>query len=166
MAGDRERCLAAGMNDYVCKPVQPVVLEQVIERWTEGERGDASAPQRDFPPTTESTAFDREELVERLMGDEERARRIIGRFLEDIPKQLTALAEAISHTDPQAARMHAHAIKGAAANVGGNGIREVACKLEQLGSAGDLPAAAVALPELEASFECARTAMEQFCAEE
>jgi len=166
MAGDRENCLAAGMNDYVSKPVQPVVLEQAMERWTGGDTGDALVPPPELlPPAPEFARFDREELVERLMGDEDRARRVIGRFLEDIPKQLAALAEAISQTDPQAARLHAHAIKGAAANVGGGGIREVAWKLEQLGGEGDLAAAAVVLPELEASFERARPSMEQFYAE-
>jgi len=173
MTGDREKCLAAGMNDYVSKPVQPAVLEQVIERWTVGH-ADAAAPRVEpapqpepqaAPPPAAAAPFDREDLVERLMGDEERARRIMDVFLADIPRQIAALAVAISETDPKSARLHAHSIKSAAANVGGRGIREVAWKLEQLGSAGDLATAAVVLPELEASFERARPAMERFCAE-
>ena len=118
------------------------------------------------PPPTAVELFDPGDLVERLMGDEELARRIVGGFLADIPHQMAALAGAISRSDPAAARLHAHSIKGAAANVGGHGMRKVAGRLEQLGSAGDLATAAVVLPELQASFERARPAMEQFRAED
>jgi CheY-like chemotaxis protein/HPt (histidine-containing phosphotransfer) domain-containing protein len=164
MTGDREACLAAGMNDYISKPFHSSILEQVIERWTVGREGGAAARQAEpEPPPTAAEPFAREDLVERLMGDEQLARRVVGGFLADIPRQIAALASAISQTDAEGARLHAHSIKGAAANVGGPGMREVAWKLEQLGRAGDLAAAAVMLPELTASFECARPAMEKFC---
>ena len=117
------------------------------------------------PPPPSIEFFECEDLIERLMGDEELARRIVDGFLADIPRQMAALAEAIGRSDPSAARLYAHSIKGAAANVGGHGMREVAGRLEQLGSAGDLAAAAAVLPELEASFEGTRLAMERFRAE-
>jgi HPt (histidine-containing phosphotransfer) domain-containing protein len=69
----------------------------------------------------------------------------------------------VNDRDAKAVRLVAHSIKGAAANVGGLELREIAWKLEQTGNSGDLTAAAAALPELSASFERARPVMEEFC---
>ena len=122
-------------------------------------------PKVALPPAA-AEPFAREDLLRRLMGDGELARCIMTGFLTEMPRQIAALAEAISQADSKAARSHAHQIKGAAANVGCRGIRELAWKLEQLGSAGDLATAAAVLPELEASFARAQPAMELFCTED
>ncbi|HUO29581.1 MAG TPA: PAS domain S-box protein [Bryobacteraceae bacterium] len=166
MAGDREKCLAAGMNGYVPKPLQPHLLEQAIEEWTGGSpaRPDAEQLPPPKPPLKESPApFDREDFVERLMGNEDLARRILRGFVEDMPRQIALLAEAVNNEDSQAARLTAHSVKGAAGNVGGTEMREIAWKLEQASRAGDLTAVSAALPELAASFERVRPAMERFC---
>jgi HPt (histidine-containing phosphotransfer) domain-containing protein len=76
------------------------------------------------------------------------------------------LAQALNNLDGKAVGLAAHSIKGAAANVGGLEMREIAWKLEQNGSAGDLTAAAAALPELSASFKRVRPIMEKFCHED
>ena len=173
--GYKERCLAAGMDGYIAKPITYDLLRQALEEVCQGtpeaagEAGlqivtDHSARDSVQRPTV-TESFNRGELVGRLMGDEDLAKLILGQFLVDMPRQIAALAQAIGLADPEVARLHAHSIKGAAANVGGHGMREVARKLEQLGSAGDLAAAAVLLPELEASFERARLAIGQFCSE-
>jgi HPt (histidine-containing phosphotransfer) domain-containing protein len=107
--------------------------------------------------------FDREGFVERLMGDEDLAQRIIRGFVGDMPRQIALLAQAVNNLDSKAVRLVAHSIKGAAASVGGLEIREMAWKLEQTGRAGDFAAATAVLPELSASFERARPAMERFC---
>ena len=107
--------------------------------------------------------FDEEDLLERIGGNEELAQRIIRRFLEGMPGQLEALAEAVNAGDGAAVRNEAHAIKGAAANVGGQLIRQFASKLEQLGKDGDLDSAAEVLRELQASFARTRAPMETFC---
>jgi len=92
------------------------------------------------------------------MGNEDMAQRILRGFVDDMPRQLALLAQAVDNRDAAA-----HSIKGAAANVGGTEIQEIAGKLERTGTAGDLAAAAAALPELAASFDRARPAMEKFC---
>ena len=168
MPGDREKCLAAGMNGYVAKPLRPDALERAIEEWT----ADMPAPveQAPVPPQSptrdEAATFDREDFVERLMGNEDLAQRIIGGFLDEMPRQLALLAQALNNLDGKAVGLAAHSIKGAAANVGGLEMREIAWKLEQNGSAGDLTAAAAALPELSASFKRVRPIMEKFCHED
>jgi len=155
MAGDREKCLAAGMNDYVAKPIQPGLLAKAIEHWLAGRPDEPALrpPAAPPPQPAENAVFDSQELVERMMGDEARARRIIAGFLDDMPRQIAALALAVESADAGAARLRAHSIKGAAANVGGLEMRDVAGKLERSGAAADLAAMAAALPELAATFE-------------
>jgi HPt (histidine-containing phosphotransfer) domain-containing protein len=97
------------------------------------------------------------------MGDEELAQRTVRDFVEETPRQIALLAQAVNDLDAQAVQRVAHSIKGAAANVGGLELCEIAWKLEQTGDASDLTASAAALPELSASFERARPSMEEFC---
>ena len=165
LAGDREKCLAAGMNGYISKPLRPEALEQAIEEWTGGKPAlvdRAAGPTPNSQPGTALAVFDREGFVDRLMGNEDLAQRIIRGFVEDMPRQIALLAQAVNNRDADAVRLVAHSIKGAAANVGGLEVREIAWKLEQTGRAGDLAAAAATLPELSARFESLRPIMEKF----
>ena len=100
------------------------------------------------------------------MGNQDLAYRIIRGFVEDMPGQIAALAQAVSEGDSKQVRLLAHSIKGAAASVGGTEMRQAAWKLEQEGSSGDLAAAFADLPELSASFERVRPVMERFCGED
>ena len=166
MAGDREKCLSAGMNGYISKPLKPTALEETIEEWTAGKPAVVNrAPVRPegLTPSATTVAFDREDFVERMMLDEDMARKIVRRFMEDMPRQIASLAQAVTDLDTKAVRLVAHSIKGAAANVSGLEMREIAWKLEQAGGASDLTAATAALPELSASFERVRSTMERFC---
>jgi len=165
LAGDSEKCLAAGMDGYISKPLRAAALEQVIEEWTGGPRAPMDpAPEAPHdPPDAAPAAFDRDDFLDRLMGNEDLARRIARRFVEETPRQIALLAEAVRHHDAEAVRQVAHSIKGSAGNVGGLEIREIAWRLEQTGTAGDLAAAAVAMPMLSASFERAKPIMDTFC---
>ncbi len=172
MAGDREKCLAAGMNDYVTKPLRPALLEQTIEHWTADipARVDSSpvpppvpGPAPNSTPVEIASAFDVLDFVERLMGNEDLAHRIVRGFVDDMPRQIALLAQAVNDSDASRLRLVAHSIKGVAGNVGGIEIEQIARNLEHTGLAGDLAAAAAELPKLAASFERVRPAMESFC---
>jgi HPt (histidine-containing phosphotransfer) domain-containing protein len=109
--------------------------------------------------------FDQEEFSDRVMGNEVLARRILRGFVDDMPRQLAVLAEALSEGDAGLIRMTAHGIKGAAASVSGPEIREASWKLEQLAREGNLLNADAALQEISVSFERAKPVMQRFCEE-
>jgi CheY-like chemotaxis protein len=166
LAGDREKCLSAGMNGYISKPLRPNALEETIEEWTAGKPAivdQAPVSPEGLSPSETAVAFDRVGFVERMMLDEDMACKMVRRFMEDMPRQIASLAQAVTDLDTKAVRLVAHSIKGAAANVSGLEMREIAWKLEQAGGASDLTAATAALPELSASFERVRSTMERFC---
>jgi CheY-like chemotaxis protein/HPt (histidine-containing phosphotransfer) domain-containing protein len=171
MTGDREKCIAAGMNGYVAKPLRSDVLEQVIEEWTSGlalARPDLRpvSPPDPSSPSAAALVFDQQDFVERMMGNENLAQKIIRGFVKDMPRQIALLAEAVKNLDGNAVRLAAHSIKGAAGNVGAVRMQHISWTLEQTGIAGDFTAAAAALPELSLSFESAKPIMETFCSQD
>jgi HPt (histidine-containing phosphotransfer) domain-containing protein len=107
--------------------------------------------------------FDSEGFLDRLCGNETLARRVANRFLTDMPDQLAALARAIGVADGETAHREAHSVRGAAANVGAEQVREAAGRLEQSAGAGDLDAAARLFPALQVCFEQVCPLLEEFC---
>ena len=170
LSGDREKCLAAGMDDYLSKPIRPALLEEVLSRWLGTETtcqwksaakekkpvaaiGDAVSVRREFDPT---------DLIDRLVGDHDAARRIAGAFVDQMPGQLDALSKAISSQDARAMRFAAHAIQGAAGNIGIDGLSRLARQVEQLAASNQLDEGAPLLPQLKKSFEEIRPSLEEF----
>ena len=149
MGGDRERCLAAGMNDYVTKPIAPRAIADALDRWLSGpeRRHAASHSSSDAVHDAERRpVFDRDALRARLMGDEGLVGQILGAFLEDVPGQVAALRESVAGGHTESARAQAHKIGGAAANVGGIALSSVAALIARAESMEEI---APLVPELE-----------------
>ncbi len=163
LKGDRERCLEAGMDDYVSKPVDPKKLATVTERWIGPSPDPAHAPEPAdaIEPVKESIVFDRPGLVARTMEDEDLLREIVSCFLEDAPRLIEDIKEHIRSGDSALAGAQAHGLKGAAANVGGVALSETAHEMERAGNAGRLEAADALLPELERQFARLRDRMRE-----
>jgi len=154
---DRTECLAAGMNDYVSKPVNPAHLREAVLRWLPARQaGNASPIQNEISMTRSQSSspvvFDRAGFSNRMGNDEEFMQDVVREFLLDMPNQIAALRDLINSQDAREAGRKAHLIKGAAANVGGDRMRAVAFEMEQAGKAGDLELMFAAMDDLDAQF--------------
>jgi HPt (histidine-containing phosphotransfer) domain-containing protein len=97
--------------------------------------------------------FDRQALAARLMGDEVLLQDIVTGFMEDAPRQIRCLRDHVREGDAASAGARAHALNGAAANVGGMALSATAFEIERAGREGRLDAVAALLPELECRFD-------------
>ena len=159
MPDDREKCLAAGMNDFVTKPVTPRALSEVLKRWLPGAKTASTPPdQQESVPESGSygglrPVFDRGAVLNRLMGDDALVGMIVAAFLEDVPKQVLALRECLEGGDLKAAERYAHSIKGASASVGAEALREAARLVEDASRGGDRAGAKGGLPDMDREFD-------------
>ena len=166
MQGDREKCLQAGMDGYITKPVEVPALIAVLEKWLNPAGVDQRSPQAAIGASNSATTtvgeipvFDRAALMGRVMNDETLARVVIEGFLGDVPGQIEqlkryAVAGEVCHVEQQA-----HKIKGAVAMMGGEALRAVAAAVEEAAKAGNLAAVSVRMGELDARFEALKAAI-------
>ena len=140
MNSDRERCLAAGMDGYLSKPIDPPMLFAVVEQDGDGGGVQAAAAGR--------VTFDEDALRHRLSGDDELMTDVIRLFLEDLPVRLAAIKDAVTGRNADALRAAAHALKGAAANLSAGGLFEAARVLERVGAESRMDAAEAAWRQL------------------
>ena len=184
MAGDRQRCLDAGMDDYLSKPVSRGQLEKCLQRWLPGRAvfplwDEAPVPQPEpetleptqpvaslaLPQTTNSTGVPilehgtLEELQE-IAGSE--TARIIGLFLEDAPRLIAQLEAASAIPDLEAMREAAHTLKSSSANIGAMALSTAAKRVELGARARKLDRPAVAVALVIAEYARARMALQGY----
>ncbi len=162
LAGDRDWCLEAGMNDYLSKPISSQALATVLSHWLPTVRHEMGRPKGEAVLTLDSSVpmvYDREGMLERLMNDEDLARAVTQSFLTDIPNQIEALRRNLEISDANGVSRQAHTLKGAAANVGGEALRALAFEMEKACQAGDLKFVAVHMADLDRQFLRLKEAM-------
>ena len=133
LAGDREKCLDAGMNDYLSKPINPKQLQEAIRKWATPRVASANtaSDKKGKIRSDGLRVFNKAALMDRLLQDEDLARDVIQGFLEDIPCQIEVMKSCLERKDKATFQRQAHSIKGASANVGGEILSDVAFAAEK-----------------------------------
>jgi two-component system, sensor histidine kinase and response regulator len=159
MKGDRERCLAAGMDDYLTKPIRRDQLVAILAR----SAGEASSP-AEVGAEEVSPALDEAAVLASVGGDRELLGELLGIFLEDSPGQLQAVRDAVAGTDPTALMRAAHTLSGSLRVLGAPAAIRLVAPLEALGRESRLEGAAALLAQFEPELERVRGAAETIAA--
>jgi CheY-like chemotaxis protein/HPt (histidine-containing phosphotransfer) domain-containing protein len=146
MPGDRERCLEAGMDAYLAKPLQAQQLAQVIEQLVPAV---VRLPEAASTGAPADTVFDQHAALARVRGDHEMLADIVALFFTETPVLLCALREAIARGDAQALMRAAHSLKGTVSSFGAPAARQAALRLEEMGRSGHVMQAGSACAALE-----------------
>lgn len=176
MVGDREKCLSCGMDDYMSKPLNRAMIEQMLRKWLPpgatsktqpGSAADAAmvsakpAPTLPLPVRAQGSAIDLNvvrDLME-LMGSD--FHDLIRVYLEDTPKNLTALDSAARSNDIDALVAPAHSLKSTSANLGALLLADMAKRIEQGARSGDLGEPVLLVAQLQNEYQRASSQLQQ-----
>ena len=165
MQGDREACLAAGMDDYVSKPIRLPALIGALERGAEAVRSAARGPRPAARPLAPPSAPDgaapdgaaRDPAIAAALealggGDPQFLAELIETFLEDAPRLLSQLRTAVDAGDAGTVRLEAHGLKSNGAEFGALALAEGCSSLEALGRDGRLAGATALLDQVDLAY--------------
>jgi two-component system, sensor histidine kinase and response regulator len=163
MEGDRERCLAAGMDGYISKPIR---TEDLIDAIKSIVHSPAVADVATRAKRPEQDPIDSASALARLEGDVELLKELVALFLTDLPEMLTSLREAVTAGDANAIERAAHRLKGAVSNFAAQPAFEAVLKLEVSGRDGRLTNTELDFGELEREIHRLKLAMAELSSPE
>jgi HPt (histidine-containing phosphotransfer) domain-containing protein len=153
MKGDRENCLAAGMDGYVPKPISVKDLLEAIDAVAGNsiacQRSPESEPVSRSLPVRTSSLVDRQALLLQVDGDTALLRRMVSIFLADAPERLGAIRAAVESKNAESLAKLAHRLKGAVSNFSSESVTRAALQLETIAQQRDLSNAREAYEELK-----------------
>jgi CheY-like chemotaxis protein/nitrogen-specific signal transduction histidine kinase len=164
LQGEREKCLAVGMDDYISKPVKPEELDASLKRWvsratptTESLASEASSAEAMGGAIDHSVLAGLRNLQQE--GKPDVLKRLIGVFISDTQSKLVALREAAEQGEAQTLERVAHTLKGSSASLGAKEMAATCTELETFTRSGNLSKISDLLARLEVEFERAREAL-------
>jgi PAS domain S-box-containing protein len=182
--GDKERCLAAGMDGYLSKPIRQQELDEMLESYAAKlsatrpdtkseaieELDSAMQPESIHPPQTRQAlratfSLNEAELLDRIGGDLEFLSELTEVFRQEYPKQLSAARKAVADRDGEALNKAGHALRGALANLAATDPAALAASIELTGVTGDPSAAGPLLDQLEQAIQTVLISLESLCQE-
>lgn len=164
MVGEGDRCIKAGMDDYLSKPIRLRDLQKTVKRWTVKLNSKIKGNGRNFKNNEghPSSVFDLSRIIEALGGDMDLVKKILGVFLEDTPKQIKKLQESLSSKDKNLIKDQTHSLKGAAGEIGAERFKEIVCDIELVVKGGDLGTADDLFKELKLAYRSLKKEINQY----
>ncbi len=164
LEGDREKCLEAGMDDYIAKPIELSQLIPLIEKWLPSANfiSNFEPPEKRthmhlLPKTAgeagELPVFNEADYLRRNLDDRILAKDVLNIFVRSTPGYLDILRENLAEGDAIGVRKQAHAVKGACSTVGAEQMWETALRLEQAGKLGNLASASALAEQLQIDYK-------------
>ncbi len=167
MEGDREKCMIAGMDDYIAKPINIVTLKATLMKWLldQETHGDKEEQDESLLVPLEVVLWDEKEALARMGGNGELLNKIIRSFLLDSKNSLSDLKSAIDEERLKDAQLHAHSLKGSAGNVSALKLQAITKRLEDAASNQELSVLQEEYEQcdttLRATLEAARRAFDE-----
>jgi len=163
MTSDRERCFAAGMNDYLSKPVELAQLERMMGKWVVDEYVEGSPSEEPMEERMAEVAVNKEvlEALRDLGGEDDPGlfSELINMFLSDTPERMRSLSEALDRGDTGAIERAAHALKSSAANLGALELSDLFREIEAAGRDRDLTRAKPLVAQMHPEYERVEAAL-------
>ena len=151
MEGDRDRCIRMGMDDYLPKPIKPDELRAMLITWRNGRNGDTKKDTIKDVSTGDDTGMiiNMDKALEQIGGDESLLQDVFAVYLEDLPRKVTELRDAIDRGNPTDTHRAAHSLKGASASIAAEIVFNISKDIEMRAKENDLDTVRVKFTELE-----------------
>jgi len=167
MKGDRERCMAVGMDGYLAKPIHAQELDEVLEKYiaqkNHVDTQQEESPQGETLPVEET--IDTQDLMQRVSDDRKFLAELVGIFREEAPRQLDRIKIALDRQDSEEMKLGAHSLRGALSNLAAVNASALAADIEFAATLGDLASARAALQKLEVELTRAIDTLSAICQE-
>jgi CheY-like chemotaxis protein/HPt (histidine-containing phosphotransfer) domain-containing protein len=156
-ATERDLCRAAGINDLLSRPLNSQELARKLEHWLNSavsKLNDSASPQTKALEAEGAAldVFNEAELLERLMDDRNLERLILDAFVAELPSQILALKQYVLQRDAENARLQAHSMRGASANLAAHSLRDVFLEAESSAKKGDLDGMGTCISRIESEY--------------